>query len=129
MFHRQASAQIAAAARDTIISRRGLAVDAAHARAVELVVHAVHAEHGFVALRTLPPMTTLRCKSLKSYFFNAVAPMAWGLTRQSRSRSSGINNQNYKHYVNTAWSAGRAQSDAMTRARSAASASEDPSEA
>ena len=51
-----------------------------------------------------------------------------GVTRQSRSRSSGINNQNYKHYVNTAWSAGRAQSDAMTRARSAASASEAPSE-
>ena len=33
---------------------RAHAVDASHARAPELVVHAVHAEHGFVALNPYP---------------------------------------------------------------------------
>ena len=74
-------------------------------------------------------MTTLRCKSLKSYFPNAVASMAWGLTLPAlrpvaRNKQSKITN----NYVKTDRSTGRAQSEAITRARSAESASEDPSE-
>ena len=85
-------------------------------------------------------MTTLRCKSLKSYFLNAVAAMAWGLMRQARHPINNLlvlkgcysrkkeQRQKQNNYVKTDRSAGRAQSDAMTRARSAASASEASSE-
>jgi len=49
-------------------------------------------------------MTTLRCKSLKSYFPNDVASMAWGLTLPNLVPSScqEWTIKNYKHYVNTA---------------------------
>ena len=83
--------------------------------------------------RDCPVLPTLLVKPgsyLSSLTFSSRHADGVGLTRQSRSRSSGINNQNYKHYVKTArWSTGRAQSEAITRARSAASASEASSEA
>ena len=38
-------------------------------------------------------MTTLRCKSLKSYFFNAVASMAWGLTLHNLVERRAVQSQ------------------------------------